>query len=142
MPLIGDAAKIMAGATAATAVYAGAVKVWPTAVVADYTALWVDTETPYYALNLQVQAERLVSPPPNGSFTVDVPVRPGTVRFPTNRLGAIDSFSASRLGWNAGGAVTSMSFRTPVTNQQAVQWGGHVVRFTTQSGQITGVTVL
>jgi hypothetical protein len=116
MTLIGDATAIHAGDVAAVAVYAGAVKVWPTAAPlppADQTSQWMPGGT-----NLIV-GQSLGSPPHTGSVITDVPRAASHGPGPATLVIGVETINLQA------------AFPAGLTGQQAgALWDGNRVRFT------------
>jgi hypothetical protein len=137
MTVLGTATRVYAGGTAAVAVYAGSVKVWPSAPpppAVDGHGSWAIAAP---ALNLNI--DRAAAP---GTWTIDIGPYPGPVFNPTAYLGQGATTGESRTFW-AGTPVT-WSPSSHITNADAVaQWAGKRVVFTLDgSSRITAVTVL
>jgi hypothetical protein len=149
MPLIGDVDKYMAGGVAVTALYAGAVKVWPLVPAADYAMVW--RQDPSGALVLTVQSERTAAPI-SGTKTFNVPPFTETLTHPEYRLGVAQSSGLAEIIWHrTDGAhdvrifiATGAYLGAPVTNGVAVSdFAGHVLRFTFTTGpQVSLIEVL
>jgi hypothetical protein len=124
---LGEAKALYAGAVAAVAVYAGAVKVWPTLPDVDSTAAW-DLGA------LQIGADNWGSPA-SGSVVVDVPTGGPQDQSSAAVLVGIHPVALSRV------------FPSGLTKAQATAlWAGNRVRFVWASIQsaptFTQITVL
>jgi hypothetical protein len=137
MPLIGEVDKYMAGGTAVTALYAGAVKAWPLVPAADYTTVW--TQNPSGALVLTVQSDG-TNAPTSGTKTFYVPPFTETLTHPEYRLGVPQTSGLAQIIWHRTDIATNdvtvfigtaAYHGVPVTNSVAVSdFAGHVLRFT------------
>jgi hypothetical protein len=124
---LGEAKAVHAGGVAAVAVYAGAVRVWPTIPDVDSTAIW-DLGA------LQIGADNWDSPA-SGSVVVDVPTGGPQDQTPVAVLVGLHPVSLSRV------------FPGGLTRAQATAlWAGNRVRFIWASIQsaptFTQITVL
>jgi hypothetical protein len=143
MPLIGDMDKYMAGGTAVTALYAGAVKVWPLGPPEpDGTAHWSGGGAS--ALELVVDGIDGYTP---GRYVIAVDGNAPSVNNPGWTLGNAGVSSESGMRWGSPTSV-SVSIRTTPqrvwTNAEAVaEWAGNLVAFTVNNSRIvTAVEVL
>jgi hypothetical protein len=143
MPLIGDVDKFMAGGTTVTALYAGAVKVWPLGPPQpDGTAHWVGGGSS--ALEIVVDGINGYTP---GRYVIAVDGNPPASGHPGWTLGFAGVLTESTMRW---GSPTSTAVRittTPPrmwTNAEAVaEWAGHLVAFTVNNTRtVTAVEVL
>lgn len=151
MPLVGDVAKYMAGGATVTALYAGAVKVWPLGPQADYTAGW--TEQSNGALHLLIDGAGHNYPTGAGmQITVAVPAWTAPLMHPEYRLGVAAASGLAQMYWRVfpGGQEVPLLLNSaayggaPVTNQIATAaFAGQVLRLTFAIGaQITLIEVL
>jgi hypothetical protein len=119
MTVLGTAAKVYAGGVVASAVYAGTVKVWPTAPAPPPSMATASWSTGMNQVLMTIVAP---SPPIAGSYDVACGPNPGY-----NTL-------QRRFAWSdtsAGGATTLLNLANAVWNgYYPEQWADHVVRFT------------
>jgi hypothetical protein len=152
MPLIGDIHKHMAGSATVTALYAGAVKVWPAGpppVTADRTATWRLEPTGVLRLVIDGGTD---FPPENMTFTVAVDVFTGDVSQHQGwSLGTNSTSADSQVTWHHAGfgdmvmTIANTAYAGgKVTNSVAVRdFSEHVLRITTvNGGRITLIEVL
>jgi hypothetical protein len=126
MTVLGTATKVYAGGVAASAVYAGAVKVWPAAAPVGVPAVW-DYNPDVLQLRLIVDATE-----PTVGMAIAVPPGPDPVPDPTFHLGMFGpSGNSSVFFLNPGPHQWILTPATGLTNAQAVaQWGGRTVYVT------------
>jgi hypothetical protein len=126
MTVLGTATKVYAGGVAASAVYAGSVKVWPLAAPAGVPAVW---EYNPDVLQLRLIIDATV---PTVGMAIAVPPGPDPVPDPTYHLGMFGPSGQSSVFFrNPGPRQWILDPPTGLTNAQAVaQWGGQTVYVT------------
>jgi hypothetical protein len=147
--VLGTASKVYVGNVAAVAVYAGSVKVWPTAAPEPPGASWppapkagadgvgrwrMDHPNTGGLLVLEIASTRR-----DGNVTIDIDPYTGTPQAASN------PFRGFMWQPYTPGAfpVLNMQLSAPVWNgYYPAQWGGHRLRFGVSSGQVTTFTNL
>jgi hypothetical protein len=126
MTVLGTAAKVYAGSTAAVAVYAGSVKVWPLGpppLPVDGHATW-DVQPDGSVRFSVAEIDGLTT----GTYTVQVAPAP-PLDHSAFVLGTASTFGAATTYW-AGRPVTFIPNRTTTAGEAAAAWGGKVVLVT------------
>jgi hypothetical protein len=137
MTVLGTAAKVYAGSTAAVAVYAGSVKVWPLGpqpLPVDGHATW-DVQPDGSVRFSVAEIDGLTA----GTYMVQVAPAP-PLDHPDFRLGTASTTGAATTYW-AGRPVTFMLDPTTTAGEAAAAWGGRFIRVTFAGGSITGFDV-
>jgi hypothetical protein len=137
MTVLGTAAKVYAGSTAAVAVYAGSVKVWPLGpqpLPVDGHATWeVEPDGTVWftvaGVNPLIEGTYLIQAAPAPQFA-----------HPEYVLGSPQTTGVAATRWGAHD-VYFVPARTTTAGQAAAAWGGRLIRATIAGGYITGFDV-